>query len=136
MNQNSIPQYAAIEQPFGVEFTPIHCPICGQSTIDIEAGHATPCPHLAFIYIGDIGDFEYQSDAFQQKWQSLDIDVIEFKFDDFNQYLQQAGYDNKLLAIEITGGGMACGPIWHTDVFGFDYSTLADEQDDSRQSTK
>ena len=60
----------------------------------------------------------------------------EFKFDNFNQYLQQAGYDNKLLAIEITGGGMACGPIWHTDVFGFDYSTLADEQDDSRQSTK
>ena len=125
MNQNSIPQYAAIEQPFGVEFTPIHCPICGQSTFDMETGEATACTHLAFIYIGEVGDFEYQSDVFQQKWQ--DVDVEKFEFDNFNQYLQQAGYDNKLLAMEVTCGGMACGPIWHTDVFGFDYGTLADE---------
>jgi len=39
MNQNPIPQYAAIEQPFGVEFTPIHYPICGQSTFDMGVPH-------------------------------------------------------------------------------------------------
>ena len=129
MNQNSTPQYAAIEQPFGVEFTPIHCPICGQSTFDMETGEATACTHLAFIYIGEVGDFEYQSDVFQQKWQGVDVE--EFKFDNFNQYLQQAGYDNKLLSMEVTCGGMACGPVWYTDIYGFDYSTLADEQSDS-----
>jgi len=41
--------------------------------------------------------------------------------------LALAGFDNKLLALEVTYGGMGCGPMWFTDVFGFDYGTLASE---------
>ena len=35
-----------------------------------------------------------------------------------------AGYGNGLLALEITYGGMACGPVWYTDVYGFDFGML------------
>ena len=71
-------------------------------TFDLEARKVTACPHLAFVYIGYVGDFEYQSGVFQGKWQDVNVGVEEFKFDNFNQYLQQAGYDNKLLAPVVT----------------------------------
>ena len=35
-----------------------------------------------------------------------------------------AGYGNGLLALEITYGGMACGPVWYTDVYGFNFGVL------------
>ena len=38
-----------------------------------------------------------------------------------------AGYGNGLLALEITYGGMACGPVWYRDVYGFDYETVVDD---------
>ncbi len=44
--------------------------------------------------------------------------------DNFSDYLEVAGYDNKLLAIEVSSGGMACGPVWYTDVYGFDYGMI------------
>ena len=127
MSQNSTPQYVTLEQPFGLDFSPVHCPICGQSTIDMEAGGTTPCSHLAFIYVGDAGDFEYKSEAFKEKWQSIDIE--DLGFDNFSQCLQKAGYDDKLLAMEVSCGGMACGPVWFTNVYGFDYATMADEDE-------
>ena len=43
--------------------------------------------------------------------------------------LERIGYGNKLLALEITYGGMACGPVWYTDVYGFDYETVGDEEE-------
>lgn len=42
--------------------------------------------------------------------------------------LENAGYGNRLLALEITYGGMACGPVWYTDVYGFDYDTVEPEE--------
>jgi len=115
--------YARIEQPFGVEPPITHCPICGHALIGPDGSQ--PCHHLAFIYVGAAGDFEYQSDSFQAAWSDLDIDEVEFNT--FPQHLAEAGCDNKLLAIELTYGGMGHGPAWYTDVYGFDYSTLAAE---------
>jgi hypothetical protein len=121
MSESSEPQYAKVEQPFGLEIPIIHCPICGKATIEIhdECGEVTPCPHLEFIYVGAAGDFEYTSEEFGQK--DLDIDEEGIDFDTFKDMLHKASYDNKLLAIEVTYGGMACTPVWYTDVFGFNF---------------
>ena len=125
MSKRANPQYAQIEQPFGCDPPLVHCPICGQATIEIgeEGGRITPCLHLAFIYVGEVGDFEYASEDFRNRTDGIDEDELEL--DTFNKFLKQAGYDNKLLALEITYGGMAVGPVWYTDVFGFDYGTIA-----------
>lgn len=57
--------------------------------------------------------------------EGIDDDLMEdLTFDTFKEFLQKAGYDNKLLAIEITYGGMGGGPMSFTDVYGFDYGTL------------
>jgi hypothetical protein len=127
----SNPQYVSVEQPFGTHQTIVHCPICGQPTIkpgaEDEACEITPCPHLAFIYINEISEFEYKSPDFAKRTKKIEDYELG---DDFKKKLKKAGYDNKLLILEITYGGMACGPVWYTDVYGFDYGTLKSEDEE------
>lgn len=117
------PQYAEIEQPFGCDPPLAHCPICGQATLDDKGGGATPCPHLAFIYVSETGDFEFMSPDFKKRTGRLNKEELDLNT--LPEFLAMAGYGNNLLAIEITFGGMACGPIWDAVVFGFDYASLS-----------
>ena len=75
INNSPLPQYAAVEQPFGCKQQIVHCPICGSSTIkESDSGYeVSPCHHLAFVYIGELGDFEYKSDNFEQRITSSKI---------------------------------------------------------------
>ena len=123
----SEPQYSRIEQPFGCAPPIVHCPICGQATLDTEGAGATPCQHLAFIYVGAVGEYEFTSDDYDQR--TKDLDDKDLSFDSFTKFLSMAGYGNNLLALEITYGGMACGPVWYTDIFGFDYDSLAKSEE-------
>ncbi|WP_156785486.1 hypothetical protein [Picosynechococcus sp. PCC 7002] len=102
-------------------------PCCGQATFTItsDSHNMTPCDHLALIYVGSVGEYVYQSPTFQERTASLGVPDQPFK--EFPQYLNQAGYDNQLLLLEITYGGMACGPIWYTDIYGYDYSMIGKE---------
>lgn len=117
--------YAPFEQPFGCDPPIVHCPICGQAARkDTEDGGViTPCPHLAFIYVGMLGDYEYTSEDFARRLEGLDDEDLE-EMEELREVLAAAGYGNQLLALEVTYGGMGCGPMWFTDAFGFDYSTL------------
>lgn len=118
------PQYARIEQPFGVEAPIVHCPICGKAQLVMvdDAPEVAPCTHLAFIHVGEIDDYEFQSADFMARLQALGD--AEADRDGLQETLARAGYGSHLLALEITYGGMACGPVWATDVYGFDYNTL------------
>ena len=120
MNAPKKPQYASVEYPFPLKESPIvWCPICGKATYDIDEDSITPCPHLAFIFIGE--DFEYKSQDFEKRTSGKDLE--DLSFENFQEFLESLGYDNKFLAIEITHGGLGCGTSWHTDIYGFDYST-------------
>ena len=122
--------YATIEQPQGSDFPTVHCPICGQPTIvkDEEGyGEMNACKHLAFIFTGASQDFEYITDEFQETLDTLEVEENEERYDSgfhhssFPLILEDMGYGNKFLALEITHGS---GPVWFTDVFGFDYSKM------------
>ena len=123
MNEKPLPQYAKVEQPFGCEPPLVHCPICGSATMDPENGGATPCPHLAFIYVGEVQEFEFKSQDFEARMSRLDEEEV-IELEEFSSVLEKLGYSNSLLALEITYGGMACGPVWYTVIFGFDYESL------------
>ena len=82
----------------------------------------TPCDHLTFVFIGEVGEFVYQSNDFGRRFQTIKNRNVSL--DTVERILKRLGYDNKMLAIEITFGGMACGPVWYTNIFGFDYGTL------------
>lgn len=137
MSKKSLPQFASVEQPFGIDPPIVHCPICGQATMDFsteggedDCAKCTPCEHLAFIFVGEAGEFEYQSEDFKKRLGIVgdEDDEDETEDEDFQMMLVRAGYENKLLALEITYGGMSCtGPSWYTDIFGFDYGKMKNE---------
>lgn len=116
-NTQNGPQFARIEQPFGTESPNVHCPICGKTTIDYDSDAV--CEHLAFIYVSEGGAFIYTSKDFQKRTRLEDIEG--YSSDDLESLIYDADYKNELLVLEITHGGMACGPVWCTIVFGFDY---------------
>lgn len=128
MKPASKPQFASVEQPFGCEPPRPHCPICGKAVVRLDDegfARTDPCPHLTFLFVGEVGEFEYRSPAFEKKANGrrlYDLDLVKL-----HKLLERVGYGNKLLALEITHGGMACGPVWYTDVYGFDYGMVEDE---------
>ncbi|GAB4247442.1 MAG: hypothetical protein Kow00109_23540 [Acidobacteriota bacterium] len=127
MVRRSKPQYASVEQPFGAHQAIIHCPLCGKPTVQVSEGLAdvTPCPHLAFIYSGEAGEFVYESPDFAARNAAFEPDEEEdffLDFDNFPEFLERLGYGANLLALEHTYGGMGCGPMWFTDVYGFDFA--------------
>lgn len=136
MKPASKPQFASVEQPFGCDPPQPHCPICGKAALRVDEeglAQADPCPHLAFIFVGEVGEFAYRSPAFEKKAvrrRLVDLDLVKLR-----KLLERIGYGSKLLAIEITYGGMACGPVWSTDVYGFDYETIGDEVEDDAKRT-
>lgn len=145
--------YARISQPFGLAPPVVHCPICGQPQAVADAQgflESSPCPHNAFIYLDEVSEFEHQSAEFANRLAELrkagllkDPDATESEDDaevdlcdniwlpDLPRALEQMGYGAELVVFEITYGGMACGPVWSTDVYGFDYDTLGESEDEA-----
>ena len=129
MKPASKPQFASVEQPFGCEPPRPHCPVCGKAVVRVDgegSAEVAPCPHLAFLFVGEVGEFEYRSPGFEKKANGrrlYGLDLVKLR-----RLLDRIGYGNTLLALEITYGGMACGPVWSTDVYGFDYGTVDGQQ--------
>lgn len=138
----SRPAFASVELPLGVSPAAIHCPVCGTRTEEDETGGS--CTHLQFIYVGDVGDFVYQSGDFTKRRLAAeaayrkemadgdpdsedDLDIAP----DLETLLERLGYDSSFLVIEQTYGGMACGPVWSTDTycFAFEGPETIDEPD-------
>lgn len=118
----NLPQLACIEQPFGCEAPKACCPICGQTTNNLDLGYINSCEHLAFVYLFSCSEFEYKSEEFLARTKAFELERIPLE--DPVPYLQRAGYSNNLLALMITYGGMANGPTWSTDMYGFDFDSL------------
>ena len=125
MTERKLPQYAAVKQTFGCDPAVVHCPICGESAYrkDSQGKQRPPCHHLAFIYVGEISEFVYQSMPFENKFRT--VDISEVSFESFPTLLEKAGYNNQMLAIEVAYGAMVDGKAhWYTDVYGYDYNTI------------
>ena len=125
--EESSPQLARVEQPFGCNPPEVHCPICGAPVAEIgpDGADLRPCIHAAFVYSSCAGEFVFESGDFSNR--TMDMDPDDLDFSEPQKTLAKLGYGNSMLAIQITYGGMACGPVWFTDVYGFDYGTLTAE---------
>ena len=124
MTEKTTVGYVKVEQPFGMDPPKVCCPICGQKVVGEEG--SDPCVHLEFVYPGVLGEFYYKSDGFEKAFSGEIEDDLDCE--NFAERLAAAGYNNSLLAIEVTYGGMACGPVWYTDVFGFNYANGLEEK--------
>jgi len=52
---------------------------------------------------------------------------LRAKSDDFSGSLKRAGYDDSVPVLEVTYGGIACGPVWCTDTYGFGFTIVEPE---------
>lgn len=120
MVEDTAPVIAKVELPFGADPPQIHCPLCGKTML-IAVGDSTeisPCPHLVFIFASVLDEFVYGSDDFKERIAKVDEDGWDLA--SFAGALKNSGYGANLLAIEVTYGGLANGPVYYTDVYGFD----------------
>lgn len=134
------PQIVSIHQPFGAPDPVVHCPICGQRSIQVIGGsrQASPCPHLAFVFCDEFSEFEYESSDFKKRtadFQKRNLDPGKaighdddvhrlIRIQDFPALLKAAGYDTSLLALEITFGTKSTPYLSATEIYGFDYGSL------------
>ena len=128
MSNSSKPQFAAVEYAFPQPDLPVvHCPICGKGTHDVHedgSSDMTPCAHVAFIFLGEPCTFAYKSDDFDHRIDAKNSE--DWSLENFQELLEKLEYDNKMLALEITHGGLSGngGEIWYMDIYGFDYSVI------------
>ena len=114
MNDPKKSQYASVSYPFPVEEPPvIYCPLCGSPTFDQAEGGdmvINPCQHLAFVFLGRPSGFIYQSKDFQSK--TLEKDLKDVTTKEMKGFIETLGYDNRLLALEVTYGDMGDAENW------------------------
>ena len=80
-----------------------------------------PCEHLAFVYLPEIGEFEYQIASWKLAFDSIELDPWDY--DDHEAYfravINKSGFKEPLHIIENTSFGMACGPTSFTEIYGY-----------------
>jgi hypothetical protein len=137
-----VPQYLQVDGPSRV----LHCPMCGKianpKTLPQEA-----CNHLAFVYLGEPKQFIYRSQDFIDRTKKVNLaenapeketEVKEYDHEHIEEsqvkeLLIKAGFSNYLTAIEITIEGFST-PGTHSDVYGFDFSTYTNPEDDEEEA--
>lgn len=118
-----------IDWPCDAEAPSWFCPACGKQTVDSEDGLVErPCPHLAFLYLKEIDEFEYIKEnvkaLVEKERQAADAekDGKEEERDEMSDYelLKKAlSQDSAFAIFEITTSGMACGPVSSTVCIGY-----------------
>lgn len=97
-----------LEAPGDGAYPSIVCPVCGHDNLLIVCDEAEvdECPHLAFIYLGALGDFEFRSDDFAARMARLGPNA-GFDIDDFDDFMAQVGYGHEMvvLAFDQPSGG-------------------------------
>ena len=102
------PGFVVIEHAGETGYPPVSCPVCGHDNVHVESDEAEvdECPHLAFIYLGALGDFEFRSDDFAARMASLGPDA-EFDIDALDDFMAQVGYGDEMIvfAFDQPSGG-------------------------------
>ena len=116
------------------ELADIYCPVCQHkaSIEDENGGHEfKPCEHLAFVYLPELGEFEYQIDSWQAATDSIELDY--FDFDNYEDYftglIKKSGFNQVLHIIENESSGIACGPTSFTEIYGYLVSESNEKSD-------
>jgi len=122
-----------------------YCPLCGTRIISGEEGEQgesgaiSPCPHLLFIYDPDIRAFEYLREDLKAKLEGKGVrikegeeleEVEELKEDKDLLDILKPLLPRNTVVFELTGSGLACGPVEYTVVVGIEFK----EYQGSRES--
>jgi len=121
-------QRVELEISYGEGFPTFHCPLCGKQVLTPKGPDA--CPHLLYFYADAAGCFVHLSprlDDIVVPDEPADSDGAVDDDDEWDvtaplrKAIAARWEDPRgLIEFRVTHGGMACGPVWFTDVYGFD----------------
>jgi hypothetical protein len=109
-----------VTTPFGVFLADLFCPFCGAKVIAEDRQELPPCPHLAFIYIGEIDHFEFAIPPIEQAVEEAWSKALDEDIDIDKLALADSLLPEKLgMTMVFHTSGMACGPVSSTFALGF-----------------
>lgn len=118
-----------VEYPFGYdEPLVVHCPACGARVLDPDEEEEEECPHLLFIFSGMAQTFYHASERAERLLAQAEAKMSETEDEgDVDDYpsemdlvLRELPETTTSFVMDITTGGMGCGPVWETLSFCFD----------------
>lgn len=111
-----------INWPFGAPSPTLHCPRTGKLVAQPDDYVEQPAsPYVAFVYINEVGLFDYIRPDLEAKlnsaMQTMDEDEDTSTLELLLSVMDAAHVP---LVYAIHTSGMACGPSWTTVTFGFE----------------
>ncbi len=119
-------QQVELEVSYGDDFPTFHCPRCGKQVLTPNGPDA--CSHLWYFYADAAGCFVHLSsglDDIEISDEQCGDDDDEDDWDVTRLVREQVATLSKnpkgVVEFRVTHGGVACGPVWFTDVYCFDF---------------
>lgn len=113
-----------IQLPFGAG-QDFHCPVCGTNFSQPERDDRPgSCPHLLFTFLESESLMVYAAPSVAQALEAAGEtkpDVEDLDEGDANRFIQAIA-DRSPVVFRVSGGGMACGPVWFTTVYALDFT--------------
>jgi len=112
-----------LELPFGKRCDAFYCPACGAPIAQPEHGLSpTPCEHLRFVYLESVGLFAFVADDLREALDRAERaadEAADEAWDPLDAVCALLPEQN-VICVHLTTGGMACGPVWESTVYGLD----------------
>jgi hypothetical protein len=106
----------AVTMPFNAPPPSVFCPVCGTQVLSTD-DEPTPCGHVVYIWHSDAGLVHAGGGAgprLQQLGERCKAEDAAATLKAEHQF-----------ALDISYGGMACGPVWYQVQVGFDFAGAA-----------
>jgi hypothetical protein len=106
----------SLSMPFNAPPPAVFCPVCGMQILS-TADEPTPCEHVVYIWHSDAGLVHAGTGVGPR----LKLLGERCKAEDAAALLKA----EHQFALDISYGGMACGPVWYQVQIGFDFCVTA-----------
>ncbi len=109
-----------INLPFGVTAA-FHCPLCGINLEEPdENGDPRGCPHLLFSFLESESLLVHVAPDIQPRLDAVDEADEEDDEPLLTRYVNAVA-ERSMVVFRLSSGGMACGPVWSTMAYAFDF---------------
>lgn len=111
-----------LEFPFGQLFDQLYCPVCGKPIlVSGDSFEAPQCQHVEWVYLDSLSKFIYFGTMAGAILEALSKKMEDVDDLDLREEFQEIWGGSTKMVLSVTTGGMACGPVWDTVRFGFNF---------------
>ena len=120
-------QMLEIDWGLGADAPKIFCPVCGELE---DPENTDYCTHVTFVYLPGYDEFDYVADSFTTVVDELrSTHDAQSDEDDATvlALLEKLPSTGTNFILQLSSGGMACGPTGFTAIYGFNLANGAEQ---------